>query len=85
MRDVVIVGAARTAVGSFGGALREVPAVELGRVAVAAIALGHPIGARGARILVTLLFELRKRGGRYGLATLCVGGGMGGAMIVERP
>ena len=49
-----------------------------------AVALGHPIGASGARILVTLLHEMKKRQSRYGLATLCVGGGMGGAMIVER-
>jgi acetyl-CoA C-acetyltransferase len=49
-----------------------------------AIALGHPIGASGARILITLLFEMSKRRVRYGLATLCVGGGMGAAMIVER-
>jgi acetyl-CoA C-acetyltransferase len=49
-----------------------------------AIALGHPIGASGARILITLLFEMKKRQARYGLATLCVGGGMGGAMVVER-
>ncbi len=49
-----------------------------------AVALGHPIGASGARILITLLFEMKKRQARYGLATLCVGGGMGGALIVER-
>jgi acetyl-CoA C-acetyltransferase len=49
-----------------------------------AIALGHPIGASGTRILVTLLHELKKRNGRYGLATLCIGGGQGVAMIVER-
>ena len=49
-----------------------------------AIALGHPIGASGARIFVTLLYEMKKRQSRFGLATLCVGGGMGGAMIVER-
>ncbi len=49
-----------------------------------AIALGHPIGASGARILVTLLYELQRRGGRRGLATLCIGGGQGFAMIVER-
>ena len=48
-----------------------------------AIALGHPIGASGARIMVTLLHELRRRGGRYGLASLCIGGGMGCAMVVE--
>jgi acetyl-CoA C-acetyltransferase len=49
-----------------------------------AIALGHPIGCTGARILVTLLHELTRRRGRYGLATLCVSGGMGMAMLVER-
>jgi acetyl-CoA C-acetyltransferase len=48
-----------------------------------AVALGHPIGASGARILVTLLYEMKKRKARYGLATLCVGGGMGGALIAE--
>ncbi len=49
-----------------------------------AIALGHPIGASGARILVSLLHEMQKRESRYGLATLCIGGGMGTAMVVER-
>ncbi|MDR2946327.1 MAG: acetyl-CoA C-acetyltransferase [Candidatus Adiutrix sp.] len=49
-----------------------------------AIALGHPIGASGARIMVTLLHEMRRRSSRYGLATLCVGGGMGVSSIVER-
>ena len=49
-----------------------------------AIALGHPIGCSGARILVTLLFEMIKRDLKMGLATLCIGGGMGVAMIVER-
>jgi len=49
-----------------------------------AIALGHPIGASGARILVTLLYEMKKRDAKKGLATLCVGGGMGCAMVVER-
>jgi len=48
------------------------------------IALGHPIGATGARIVVTLLHELEKRDARLGLATLCVGGGMGMAMAIER-
>lgn len=48
-----------------------------------AIALGHPIGASGARVLVTLLHELNRRGGKKGLATLCIGGGMGIAMCVE--
>jgi len=49
-----------------------------------AIALGHPIGASGARILITLLYELTRRGANKGLATLCIGGGMGIAMCVER-
>ena len=49
-----------------------------------AIALGHPIGCTGARILVTLLHEMRRRQARLGLATLCVSGGMGMAMAVER-
>jgi len=48
-----------------------------------AIAIGHPIGASGARVLVTLLHELKRSGGRRGLATLCIGGGMGVAMAVE--
>lgn len=50
-----------------------------------AIAIGHPIGASGARILNTLLFEMKRRNARRGLATLCIGGGMGVAMCVERP
>lgn len=49
-----------------------------------AIALGHPIGASGARILTTLIYEMCRRDERYGLATLCIGGGMGEAIIVER-
>jgi len=48
------------------------------------IALGHPVGCTGARIVVTLLYEMRRRGVRYGVATECVGGGMGGAIVVER-
>jgi acetyl-CoA C-acetyltransferase len=49
-----------------------------------AIALGHPIGASGARVLTTLLYEMQRRGAKRGLATLCIGGGMGVAMCVER-
>jgi len=49
-----------------------------------AIAIGHPIGASGARVLNTLLFEMKRRGARRGLATLCIGGGMGVALCVER-
>jgi len=49
-----------------------------------AIALGHPIGASGCRILVTLLFEMQKRDAKKGLATLCIGGGMGVSLAIER-
>jgi acetyl-CoA C-acetyltransferase len=49
-----------------------------------AIALGHPVGASGARILTTLLYEMKRRNSKYGLATLCIGGGMGTALIVEQ-
>jgi acetyl-CoA C-acetyltransferase len=61
-------------------------AVDAGKVNVngGAIAIGHPIGASGARILVTLLHEMQKRDAKKGLATLCIGGGMGIAMCVER-
>jgi acetyl-CoA C-acetyltransferase len=48
-----------------------------------AIAIGHPLGMSGARLVVSLLHELRRRGGRYGLATLCVGVGQGQAAIFE--
>jgi acetyl-CoA C-acetyltransferase len=50
-----------------------------------AIAIGHPIGASGCRVLVTLLHEMQKRDAKRGLASLCIGGGMGGALAVERP
>jgi acetyl-CoA acetyltransferase family protein len=49
-----------------------------------AIALGHPLGMTGTRLLLTILLELGRRGGRYGLATACIGGGQGIAAIVER-
>ena len=49
-----------------------------------AIALGHPVGASGCRILVTLLHEMQKRDAKTGLATLCIGGGMGCSTIVKR-
>jgi acetyl-CoA C-acetyltransferase len=59
---------------------------DTGRVNVngGAIAIGHPIGASGARVLITLLHEMQKRDAHKGLATLCIGGGMGVAMCVER-
>jgi acetyl-CoA C-acetyltransferase len=49
-----------------------------------AIALGHPVGASGTRILITLLYEMMRRDAKHGLATLCIGGGMGTALVVER-
>ncbi|MFC4769523.1 acetyl-CoA C-acetyltransferase [Effusibacillus consociatus] len=61
----------------------EIPREKL-NVNGGAIALGHPIGASGARVLVSLLHELEKRNGKRGLATLCIGGGQGVAMVVER-
>jgi acetyl-CoA C-acetyltransferase len=48
-----------------------------------AVALGHPIGASGARVLTTLLYALKRHGKRYGLATLCIGGGEASAVVVE--
>lgn len=47
------------------------------------ISLGHPVGATGARITVSLIYEMKKRGDRYGVATLCAGGGMGTAVVIE--
>ncbi|WP_328375603.1 acetyl-CoA C-acetyltransferase [Micromonospora zamorensis] len=58
--------------------------MEIVNVNGGAIAMGHPLGATGAMILGTLVDELERRGGRYGLATLCVGGGMGIATVIER-
>ena len=69
-------------------ALAVVRALELDEERVnvngSGISLGHPIGATGARIVTSLLYEMEKRDARLGLATLCIGGGMGMAMAVER-
>ena len=64
-------------------ALGEIP-VERLNVNGGAIALGHPVGASGARLLLTTLMEMRRRRLRRGLATLCVGGGQGAAFVLER-
>jgi len=48
-----------------------------------AIALGHPVGSTGSRLVVTLAHELKRRGGKFGIASLCIGGGQGGAVIIE--
>ena len=65
------------------GALGELDQERL-NVDGGAVALGHPVGASGARILVTLLHEMQRSGAKKGLAGLCIGGGMGVAMAVER-
>lgn len=57
---------------------------EITNVNGGAVALGHPIGASGARILTTLIYEMQKRDAKKGLATLCIGGGMGTAMLIQR-
>jgi len=49
-----------------------------------AIALGHPLGSSGARILISLMGHLERTGGRYGIASLCIGVGQGAAMVIER-
>ena len=49
-----------------------------------AIAVGHPLGATGAKLMTTMLHELERRGGRYGLQTMCEGGGMANAAVIER-
>jgi acetyl-CoA acyltransferase len=65
--------------------LRELP-IDPERLNVngGAIALGHPLGCTGAKLTTTLLYEMRRRQARYGLVTMCVGGGMGAAGILER-
>ena len=68
------------------GVIKELGITDLSNMNVngSGIALGHPIGATGARIMTTLLYEMRRRGARYGLETLCIGGGQGIAAIIER-
>lgn len=68
------------------GVLKNLGVSDFGKVNVngSGIALGHPIAATGARIMATLLYEMRRRKARYGLETMCIGGGMGLAALVER-
>ena len=65
--------------------LKELP-IDAGRLNVngGAIALGHPLGCTGAKLTTTLLYEMKRRSARYGMVTMCVGGGMGAAGIFER-
>ena len=65
--------------------LRELP-IDPDRLNVngGAVALGHPLGCTGAKLTTTLLYEMQRRKARYGLVTMCVGGGMGAAGILER-
>ena len=67
-------------------AVNKVMGFDISKVNVngGAIAIGHPIGASGARILTTLLYEMKRRDSKKGLATLCIGGGMGTALVVGR-
>jgi acetyl-CoA C-acetyltransferase len=68
------------------GCLKELGITDLSNVNVngSGIALGHPVGATGARIMATLLYEMKRRNARYGLEALCIGGGQGIAALVER-
>ena len=68
------------------GCLKELGITDYGNVNVngSGIALGHPVGATGARIMATLLYEMKRRDARYGLETMCIGGGQGIAALVER-
>ncbi len=78
---------AAQALAVFEGLKREVGEVDVSRINVngGAVAIGHPVGASGTRILTTLLYELGRRDARTGLAGLCIGGGQGISLIVEKP
>ncbi|MCX7675268.1 MAG: thiolase [Bdellovibrionaceae bacterium] len=67
------------------GLPEKVGALDLSRLNVngGAIAIGHPVGATGTRLVLTLAKEMKRRGVQFGLATLCIGGGQGGAMVLE--
>ena len=85
----VLSSSTKTTIEQYGAALEEATGMDreafMAKTNVngGAIALGHPVGASGARILVTLLYAMKHRGAHKGLATLCIGGGMGCATIVE--
>lgn len=85
MDDIELVEANEAFAAQVVAATRElkIPA-EKTNVNGGAIAIGHPVGASGARILTTLIYEMIKQDKKLGLATLCIGGGMGTALIIER-
>ena len=85
MREAVVVDAVGTPVGKGHPekGLFEIPGENL-NVNGGAVALGHPLGCSGARLAATLLHELKRRQGRFGLATMCIGFGQGIATIFER-
>ena len=77
----------RTPVGTFGGTLKDITVEWNDRTRLnvngSGISLSHPIAATGVRIMTTMLHELKRRGGRYGLETMCIGGGQGMAALFE--
>lgn len=93
MRDVFIVAAVRSPIGKrgkvVGGCVSQVGEQSFNIASKVnpnggAIALGHPTGSTGARLITTALHELERRGGRYGLIAMCCGGGLGTGTIIER-
>ncbi len=86
MAEAFICDAVRTPIGRYGGALSSVRTDDAAHVNPngGAIALGHPLGMSGARLVTTAAYELRRRKGRYALCTMCIGVGQGIAMIIER-
>jgi acetyl-CoA acetyltransferase len=86
MGDAFICDAARTPIGRYGGALSSVRADDAEHVNPngGAIALGHPLGMSGARLVTAAAYQLRRSGGKYALCTMCIGVGQGIAMIIQK-
>src|SRR5699024_12304833 len=80
--DLVAINEAVAAVSLASGKIAEIDPEEV-NVNGGAVALGHPIGARGARIILTLVHKLKRRGGGLGIAAICSGGGQGDAVLIE--
>jgi acetyl-CoA acetyltransferase len=85
LRDIDLIELNEAFAAQVLACLKELP-IDLERLNVngGAIALGHPLGCTGAKLTTTLLYEMTRRRARYGLVTMCVGGGMGAAAIFER-